>query len=215
MRIDDSAQLDAIVFASDGLVPVITQHAYSGEVLMFAFANRAALEHTLRARVMWYWSRSRGSLWRKGETSGNTQRLVSLHLDCDNDAIVARVLPDGPACHTGARTCFDAPPVLAALDDVIAARALSGDERSYTKRLLGDANLRLKKLGEEAVELALACERGDTARVRDEAADLLYHTLVACRAAGVSLTDVLGALAARSVSGAGDARGRDGTAEAG
>jgi phosphoribosyl-ATP pyrophosphohydrolase/phosphoribosyl-AMP cyclohydrolase len=140
---------------------------------------------------------------------------VSLHLDCDNDAIVARVLPDGPACHTGARTCFDAPPVLAALDDVIAARALSGDERSYTKRLLGDANLRLKKLGEEAVELALACERGDTARVRDEAADLLYHTLVACRAAGVSLTDVLGALAARSVSGAGDARGRDGTAEAG
>ena len=198
MRIDEPAQLDTIDFTKhDGLVPVVAQHAHSGEVLMLAFATREALERTLAERVMWYWSRSRGELWRKGDTSGNTQQLVSLHTDCDSDAIVARVLPNGPSCHTGAWSCFDAAPALAALDAVIAARATSGDARSYTRRLLGDANLRLKKLGEEAVELALACERADTERVREEAADLLYHVMVACRGAGVALTDVLAVLDAR------------------
>ena len=198
MRIDGRAQLDTIDFRKqDGLVPVVAQHAHSGEVLMLAFATRESLERTLDERVMWYWSRSRGELWRKGDTSGNTQQLVALHTDCDNDAMVAHVLPSGPSCHTGAWSCFDAPPALAALDGVIAARADSGDERSYTRRLLGDANLRLKKLGEEAVELALACERADTERVREEAADLLYHVMVACRGAGVGLADVLAVLDSR------------------
>ena len=202
MRIAERAQLDTIDFAKhDGLVPVVTQHAHSGEVLMLAFATREALERTLDERVMWYWSRSRDSLWRKGDTSGNTQQLVSLHADCDSDAIVARVLPAGPSCHTGAWSCFDAAPTLAALDAVIAARADSTEEGSYTRRLLGDANLRLKKLGEEAVELALACERADAMRVREEAADLLYHVLVACRGAGVGVADVLGALDARRTDG--------------
>jgi phosphoribosyl-ATP pyrophosphohydrolase/phosphoribosyl-AMP cyclohydrolase len=198
MRIDERAQLDTIDFTKhDGLVPVVAQHAHSGEVLMLAFATREALERAIDERVMWYWSRSRGELWRKGDTSGNTQQLVSLYADCDNDAIVAHVLPNGPSCHTGAWSCFDAAPALAELDAVIATRADSGDERSYTRRLLGDANLRLKKLGEEAVELALACERADTERVREEAADLLYHVMVACRGAGVALTDVLAVLDAR------------------
>jgi phosphoribosyl-ATP pyrophosphohydrolase/phosphoribosyl-AMP cyclohydrolase len=202
MRIDERTHLDTIDFAKhDGIVPVIAQHAYSGEVLMLAFATREALERTLDEGVMWYWSRSRGSLWRKGDTSGNVQQLVSLHADCDSDAIVARIVPSGPSCHTGAWSCFEAAPTLAALDAVIATRAAATDERSYTKRLLGDANLRLKKLGEEAVELALACERADTERVREEAADLLYHALVACRAAGVGVADVLAALDARRKDG--------------
>src|SRR5690606_26668335 len=103
MRIGEKAQLDALDFAKGGgLVPVVTQHARTGEVLMQAWANREALERTLETGEVWYWSRSRGRLWRKGETSGNVQRLVSLHADCDADAILVRVLPAGPACHTGA-----------------------------------------------------------------------------------------------------------------
>lgn len=221
MRIDAAAQLDALDFAkSDGLVPVITQHALTGEVLMIAYATRESLERTVADGVMWYWSRSRSSLWRKGETSGNEQRLVSLHADCDSDAVLARVLPHGPTCHTGAWSCFDAAPTIAALDTILAQRASSADEGSYTQRLLSHANLRLKKLGEEAVELALACACADTARVREEAADLLYHMLVACRAAGVTAADVLGELESRraarvNVSGADGAAGTGGTAAAG
>ncbi|HUF49930.1 MAG TPA: bifunctional phosphoribosyl-AMP cyclohydrolase/phosphoribosyl-ATP diphosphatase HisIE [Longimicrobiales bacterium] len=216
MRIERAGQLDAVDFTKhNGLVPVVTQHALTGEVLMLAFANRDALERTITDQAMWYWSRRRGALWRKGETSGNEQRLVSLHTDCDSDAIVARVLPHGPACHTGAWSCFDAAPTLAALDAIIAARALSSREGSYTERLLADANLRLKKLGEEAIELALACERNDALRVREEAADLIYHVLVACRAAGVDAAAVLGALEARrGISAADAAPGRAGTAAA-
>lgn len=197
MNITTVEQLGALAYNADGLVPVIAQHAHTGEVLMLAWANREALERTLAERVTWYWSRSRGTLWRKGDTSGNVQRLVSLHGDCDADAVVARVLPAGPSCHTGEWSCFDAPPLLASLDAVIASREASPTGGSYTARLLADGNLRLKKLGEEAVELALACERGERERVAEEAGDLLYHALVACRAAGVGLEQVLAVLAAR------------------
>jgi phosphoribosyl-AMP cyclohydrolase / phosphoribosyl-ATP pyrophosphohydrolase len=197
MMITDAAQLDGIDFAkAGGLVPVVAQHAYTGEVLMLAYGNRDSLGRTLADGEMWYWSRSRGELWRKGDTSGNVQRLVSLHLDCDSDAVVARVLPTGPSCHTGDWSCFAAPPTLAALDATIAARAASTGS-SYTQRLLADANLRLKKLGEEAVELALACERGQGARIAEEAADLMYHVLVACRAADVDAAMVLAELEGR------------------
>jgi phosphoribosyl-AMP cyclohydrolase / phosphoribosyl-ATP pyrophosphohydrolase len=188
--------LDALDFdRAGGLLPVVTQHALTGEVLMLAYTNRAALERTLAEQVMWYWSRSRAALWRKGETSGNVQRVVSLHPDCDADALLARVLPAGPSCHTGAWSCFDAAPTLRALADVITARVEKPE--GYTGRLLADANLRLKKLGEEAVELALSCQRQDTAAVAEEAADLLYHVLVACRGAGVKLEDVLAVLEER------------------
>jgi phosphoribosyl-AMP cyclohydrolase / phosphoribosyl-ATP pyrophosphohydrolase len=197
MMITDAAQLDDIDYAkAGGLVPVVTQHAYTGEVLMLAYADRESLGRSLAGGEMWYWSRSRGELWRKGATSGNVQRLVSLHLDCDSDAVVARVLPTGPSCHTGDWSCFAAPPTLAALDATIGARAATPGS-SYTQRLLADANLRLKKLGEEAVELALACERGQRARIAEEAADLMYHVLVACRAADVEAAMVLAELERR------------------
>jgi phosphoribosyl-AMP cyclohydrolase / phosphoribosyl-ATP pyrophosphohydrolase len=216
MIVREAAELDQLDFAKGaGLLPVVTQHARTGAVLMLAWANREALERSLRDGVMWYWSRSRGELWRKGETSGNAQRLVMLHLDCDADALLAHVLPAGPSCHTGAWSCFDAPPTLDRLDAVISARA-AAPGTSYTQRLLSDVNLRLKKLGEEAVELALACERGDAARVAEETADLLYHALVACRAAGARLEDVLAVLDARAgVSAAGGAPAGGGRTSAG
>ena len=199
MNIESAAQLDDLDFAkSDGLIPVIAQHAHTGEVLMMAYATRDALERTLADGVMWYFSRSRGELWRKGATSGNVQHVVSLHGDCDGDTVIARVLPEGPACHTGAANCFDTAPTLVALDAVIAQRAHAPAGSSYTQTLLADDNLRLKKLGEEAVELALACERGDRERIAEEAADLLYHALVACRGAGVGMREMLAVLAERA-----------------
>ncbi|MGH7466342.1 MAG: bifunctional phosphoribosyl-AMP cyclohydrolase/phosphoribosyl-ATP diphosphatase HisIE [Longimicrobiales bacterium] len=195
---EHAAQLDRLDFArGGGLLPVVTQHAHTGEVLMLAFANREALERTLDQRTMWYFSRSRSELWRKGATSGNVQQLVSLHGDCDGDTVLARVLPAGPACHTGAANCFGTAPTLPALDAIILDRAHADADTSYTRKLLDDANLRLKKLGEEAVELALACDRDDVESIVEEAADLLYHVLVACRAAGVGLADVLAVLEAR------------------
>ncbi len=147
---------------------------------------------------MWYRSRSRDALWHKGETSGNTQRLVALHADCDNDTVLARVLPAGPSCHTGAWSCFEAAPTLPALAAVIAQRAGDAPAGSYTARLLGDRNLRLKKLGEETAELVAALADGDEDRAAEEAADLLYHTLTACAAAGVTLDRVLAVLAERA-----------------
>lgn len=198
MILQNPSDLDRLDFdRAGGIVPVIAQHAYTGEVLMLAWANRDALERCLAERQMWYWSRSRGELWHKGATSGNTQRVVSLHHDCDADAVLARVLPAGPSCHTGDWSCFDAAPTLAGLDAVIARRAATPDGGGYTRKLLADGNLRLKKLGEEAVELALACERGDVEAAAAEAADLLYHALVACRAAGVGADAVLACLEAR------------------
>lgn len=196
MILERAADLDRIDFTKlDGLVPVVAQEARSGLVLMLAYADRAALERTLRERRMWYFSRSRKAPWRKGESSGNEQRLRSLHYDCDADTVLALVEQTGPACHTGARTCFEAAPMLTALDDVIAARARSAaTSPSYTAKLLADENLRLKKLGEEAAELVLACAHGDRERAAEEAADLVYHALVACRAVGVALDDVLAAL---------------------
>jgi phosphoribosyl-AMP cyclohydrolase / phosphoribosyl-ATP pyrophosphohydrolase len=192
----EAALLETIDFArGDGLVPVVAQHAHTGEVLMLGYGNREALERSLQQRLLWFWSRSRGTLWMKGETSGNVLQIVSLHADCDGDAVLARVVPSGPTCHTGDRSCFAAAPTLTALDDVIAERARSGT--GYTGRLLDDANLRLKKLGEEAIELALACTANDPGRVTEEAADLLYHVLVACRATGVNAAAVLAVLERR------------------
>jgi len=193
-----------------GLVTVVAQDARTGAVLMVAHADREALERTLATGEMHYRSRSRG-LWRKGDTSGNVQRVVSLSADCDGDAVLARIEPAGPACHTGETSCFGAtalvPESLAALDATIARRveeagsaapgsAASGS--SYTRRLLGDRNLRLKKIGEEASELVVALADGDGPRAVEEGADLLYHMLVGLREAGVSLDDVRRVLAARS-----------------
>ena len=188
----------------DGLVTVIAQDARTGAVLMVAHADREALERTVATGEMHYRSRTRG-LWHKGETSGNVQRLVSLTADCDGDAVLARVIPAGPACHNGATTCFGADlthltnDALTRLDAVIAERAstTAAGDQSYTRRLLGDRNLRLKKLGEECAELITACAVDDRERAVAEGADLLYHTLVALRAIGISLDDVRTELARR------------------
>lgn len=188
--------LDLLDFTKGGgLVTVVAQDSRSGVLLMVAHADREALERTIATGEMHYRSRTRG-LWHKGATSGNVQRLVSLGADCDGDAVLARVLPAGSACHTGAQSCFGdvalAPDVLAELDATIAERAMARDSSSssYTQRLLADRNLRLKKIGEEAAELVTACADGDVVRASEETADLVYHALVALRAAGGTLTDV-------------------------
>jgi phosphoribosyl-ATP pyrophosphohydrolase/phosphoribosyl-AMP cyclohydrolase len=223
----------------NGLVTVVAQDARTGAVLMVAHADREALERTLATGEMHYRSRTRG-LWHKGATSGNVQRVVSLAADCDGDAVLARVAPAGPACHTGATSCFGtdalAADELGVLDLTIGARAggSGGPPRahdgapravaphladaasplathadapdptrpparpSYTQRLLADRNLRLKKIGEEAAELVTACADADRHRAAEEGADLLYHTLVALRAVGVTLDDVRRVLAARA-----------------
>jgi phosphoribosyl-ATP pyrophosphohydrolase/phosphoribosyl-AMP cyclohydrolase len=171
---------------------------------MVAHADREALERTLETGEMHYCSRTRG-LWHKGATSGNVQVVVSLSIDCDGDAVLARVISVGPACHAGSRSCFgeDAlrPDALAALDLTIAERAeavsVPPAASSYTRRLLDDRNLRLKKIGEEAAELITACADGDAERAREEMADLVYHALVALRAVGGTLSDVQAVLASR------------------
>ena len=206
--------LSALAFDGRGLVPVVTQDAARGAVLMVAWADREALERSLATGLMHYWSRSRGELWKKGETSGNLQHLVSLHADCDADTVLARVRMEGPSCHTGEATCFGelegedpgtgdggpdatgrtesksgsaapvpAPDILTELWSVLEGRNRERPEGSYTTRLLSDENLRLKKLGEETVELVTALVRGDE-RTPEEAADLLYHLLVALMGAG-------------------------------
>jgi phosphoribosyl-ATP pyrophosphohydrolase/phosphoribosyl-AMP cyclohydrolase len=199
--------LDALDFAKGGgLVTVVAQDVDSGAVLMVAHADREALERTLATGQMHYRSRTRG-LWHKGATSGNVQEVVALLPDCDGDAVLARVRSAGPACHTGARSCFGsqalAADALGALDSTIAARHADaaptalGEKPSYTRRLLADRNLRLKKLGEESAELVTACADEDRARAVEESADVLYHVLVALHGVGGALADVRSALAAR------------------
>ena len=196
--------LGALDFAKgNGLVTVVVQDDATDVVLMVAHADREALERTIATGEMHFRSRTRG-LWHKGATSGNTQRVVSLVPDCDGDALLARVRPAGPACHTGATSCFGAAEKqhdgLRELDAVIAERAVapsSAGDTSYTRRLLADRNLRLKKLGEEAAELVLACADDDRARGVEEAADLVYHTLVALRGLGAGLAEVEDALSRR------------------
>lgn len=197
----EEAQLDDVAYDDRGLAPVIAQDDRTGRVLMLGWANREALAASVATRLLHFWSRSRGELWQKGETSGNTMALVSFQLDCDRDAVLARVRPAGPACHTGDTTCFgsgNAPlTVLDRLDDTLRARDAARPEGSYTTRLLEDANLRLKKLGEECAELVSALATSDADRATEEVADLLYHALVALRAEGRGWSDVARVLEGR------------------
>ena len=196
-----------------GIVTVVTQDATTGMVLMVGQADRQAVERSLATGEMHYFSAKRG-LWHKGTSNGNTQRVVSLACDCDGDVLLARVVPNGPACHTGSTSCFVGPEAmgdaLSALDASIAGRVAHTDAgrgrvvtpapkgTNYTEQLLEDRNLRLRKLGEEAAELIAACADGDLPRATEEVADLLYHALVALRAAGGSLSDVQRVLARRA-----------------
>jgi phosphoribosyl-AMP cyclohydrolase / phosphoribosyl-ATP pyrophosphohydrolase len=193
--------LEDIRYDERGLVPVIAQDANTNEVLMLAYANEEALIKTIETGEAYYYSRSRRELWRKGATSGNTQKVVEVRLDCDGDALLYRVAPRGPACHTGEDSCFftlvlspdgDAPNLgrtLTRLAGTIAERHREMPEGSYTAKLIGRGPGRVaQKVGEEAVEVVVAALRGE--KLAEESADLLYHLLVLLEERGVRPEEV-------------------------
>jgi phosphoribosyl-AMP cyclohydrolase / phosphoribosyl-ATP pyrophosphohydrolase len=194
---------EGIAFDAAGLVPVVVQERASGDVLMLAFANAEALRATAESGLAHFWSRSRGKLWRKGESSGNVLRVREVRADCDKDALLMVVDPAGPACHTGTRTCFGessphAAGVLEALRRVIEDRARTRPEGSYTAKLLAKGlDHALKKVGEEATEVVLAAKGESDERLAEEGADLLFHLLVALHARGVPPDRVLDVLRRR------------------
>ncbi|VCU52465.1 Phosphoribosyl-AMP cyclohydrolase [Thermus thermophilus] len=192
--------LSAVRFDEKGLVPVVVQDARTGEVLTLAYANREALEETLRTRRSTFFSRSRQALWRKGETSGHTQEVVEVLLDCDGDAVVYRVLPQGPACHTGERTCFhrallegekDLGFVVGQVYATIKERLRTLPEGSYVARMhQAGLDRILKKIGEEAGEVILAAKNQNPEELRHEAADLLFHLLLTLAELGLTPEDL-------------------------
>ena len=194
-----------IRFDEQGLVACVMQDARTGEVLTLAYMNEEALARTRETGEVHFWSRSRGELWRKGATSGNTMRLRALRYDCDEDALVALVDAVGPACHTGERTCFhrgEVSPVageaLPALERTIARRRAGGDAgSSYTAELLADPARIGEKVREEAEEVTRAAAGESDERVAQEAADVLYHLAVLMASRGMSLTDAYAVLNAR------------------
>lgn len=203
--------IEELKFDDRGLLPVIVQDVTTGAVLMLAWANREAVERTLATGEVWFWSRSRQSLWRKGETSGNTLTVVEILPDCDGDTLLVRALPAGPACHRGTRTCFEPNPArleLGWLAEVLLSRAGADPAESYTARLLAEGVERVaQKVGEEGVEAALAAvslaARGEEGREQrrsslvGEVADLLYHLLVLLQASGIEPEEVGRELARR------------------
>ena len=190
-------------FDDKGLVPVVVQDRASGDVLMVAYANAEALDLTARTGFAHFWSRSRRTLWNKGETSGNRLRVHEARTDCDRDTMLLIVEPEGPACHQGTRTCFgDTTPTAAGMLEevlrVITERATSGREESYTVRLLSKGlDHTLKKVGEEATEVVLAAKGETDERLAEETADLLFHLLVALAQRGVPLERALDVLRRR------------------
>ncbi len=203
-----TSAVDRVEFDENGLVPVVAQDASTGDVLTLAYANREAVEKTLASGEAHYYSRSRAELWRKGATSGNTQRVVEVRLDCDGDALLYRVEPRGPACHTGEESCFfttlagEGVGVTAAdeqevrfgdmaerLAGTIAQRHREMPDGSYTVSLIQGGKERLaQKVGEEAVEVVVAAL--SDYRLAEESADLVYHLLVLLEERGVGTKDV-------------------------
>ncbi|MBZ9750992.1 bifunctional phosphoribosyl-AMP cyclohydrolase/phosphoribosyl-ATP diphosphatase HisIE [Deinococcus sp. HMF7604] len=202
---------DTLTFdPQSGLIPVVTQDARSGAVLMQAWADRAAVERTLATREATYYSRSRQEQWVKGATSGHTQQVVSVQTDCDGDSLLYRVQQSGPACHTGAYSCFHRPLLEGRTPDTgldgtlervyatITERLATLPEQSYVTRLhAGGLDRVLKKISEEAGEVLLAAKNGDRAELATEAADLLFHTLFALAEVGVTPADVAAVLQER------------------
>lgn len=194
-----------IAYDERGLVPCVIQDWRTGEVLTLAYMNATALERTRETGELHLWSRSRDELWHKGATSGNTQTLKELRLDCDGDALLALVEPNGPACHTGERTCFHRgeiePPApheaLPTLERTLAERAAERPSGSYTVQLLDDPQLNGAKVLEEAEEVTRAAREESDARVDEEAADVLYHLAVLLRSRDRSFADAEGVLNAR------------------
>lgn len=204
-------KIEELQWNSNGLIPAVVQDAATGEVLTVAYMNPQSLSRTRDLREAVFYSRSRQSLWHKGETSGNFQRIVSIMTDCDQDALVVRVDPQGPACHTGARSCFfeevegfaadrgqSMGAILGELERVIATRKLQRPEGSYTAKLFDKGLKRiLQKVGEEATETVVAGMSGDRKETVREVSDLLFHILVALREMGISLDEVATELRSR------------------
>jgi phosphoribosyl-ATP pyrophosphohydrolase/phosphoribosyl-AMP cyclohydrolase len=198
-------RIDELAWGGDGLLPVVVQDARDGRVLTLAYANREALERTLEEKTTYLYSRSRKALWRKGETSGNVQSLVGVDYDCDADALLYRVVPSGPACHTGTMSCFSerllagepqAAPgafqrAVEHLRATIAERRSASPESSYTAKLFAGGVDRIgKKIGEEATEVVIAAKNGSSEELRRESADLLYHLFVLLAERGVDVDEV-------------------------
>lgn len=188
-------EIDKVKFDEHGLIPAIVQDVCTREVLTLAYMNRESLTRTIESQQTWFWSRSRGELWHKGETSGNTQQVVSITPDCDGDALVVMVQPEGPACHTGAVSCFETEThataigaVLDQLHDLIERRERERPGDSYTTYLFDEGlDKILKKLGEETAETIIAAKNEEQDRLVSEVSDLVYHLLVLLVARGVSL----------------------------
>lgn len=198
---DNLQQLD---FAKQNdLLPAIVQHAHNGTVLMQGYMNPAALEQTLATGLVTFYSRSKQRLWCKGESSGNTLKLVNVYSDCDADSLLIHALPAGPTCHLGSESCFSSEqfseqPTLAQLMRVVQQRVANADSKSYTEQLLAAGTKRAaQKVGEEGVEVALAAATHDRDELLNESADLLYHLLVVLHSEGLELSDVLEVLAQR------------------
>ncbi|MGG3925284.1 bifunctional phosphoribosyl-AMP cyclohydrolase/phosphoribosyl-ATP diphosphatase HisIE [Metabacillus fastidiosus] len=203
--------IENVKFDEKGLVPAIVQDAASKEVLTLAYMNKESLEKTLETKETWFYSRSRQELWHKGATSGNTQKVVELRYDCDQDAFLVLVEPQGPACHTGAYTCFnesvdqeqvnvkeDRFQIFSTLEKVIAEREAERPEGSYTTYLFDEGvDKILKKVGEEASEVIIAAKNRDHEELKWEVADLFFHTLVLLREQKLPLDEVLSALEGR------------------
>ncbi len=202
-------KIETLRFDERGLIPAIVQDAASGEVLTLAYMNRESLRVSLERGLTCFYSRSRGQLWLKGETSGNYQHIVSIAADCDRDALLVRVRPDGPACHTGARSCFfneiaegDEPEPFSVdgLMELLRGRKSSPQEGSYTSYLFSKGiDKILKKVGEESTEVIIAGKAGDRAETIYEIADLAYHVMVLMVEMGISPDDIRAELARRHI----------------
>ncbi|HVS76108.1 MAG TPA: bifunctional phosphoribosyl-AMP cyclohydrolase/phosphoribosyl-ATP diphosphatase HisIE [Steroidobacteraceae bacterium] len=201
-----------------GLLPAIVQHARSGAVLMLGYMSREALGETLARRRVVFYSRSRGCLWEKGETSGHTLELVGVRADCDRDTLLVTALPAGPVCHLGTATCFGDDALtdgarlafLGELESVIAQRMADRPEGSYTARVFAEGPKRVaQKVGEEGLEVALAAVAETDDKVIAESADLLYHLLLLLRSRGLRLEHVVAELESRHAHRARRAAGAD------
>lgn len=204
-----SFDMKSIQFDESGLIPVVVQHAQTKEVLTVAFMNEESLQTTINTKETWFFSRSRKELWHKGAVSGHTQKVVAIRTDCDNDALVVEVIPNGPACHTGETTCFhkiiqksENPigsfDILSNLIKVIQEREKSMPKGAYTTYLFEKGVDKIgKKIGEEATEVVIAAKNRDAEELKWESADLLYHLLVLLQEQKVDLYDVLETLQKR------------------
>lgn len=191
--------LTALKLNGDGLIPAVVQDAVTGTVLMVAYMNQEALRLTLETGTAHFWSRSRGRLWRKGETSGATLAVESIQEDCDSDTLLLSVVPAGPTCHLGRPSCFPLPAfLLDQLEETVTQRHADAPADSYTAKLLADgASGICRKVGEEAIEVILAAHENDQSHLVAEVADLWFHTMVLLRARGLRTDEVLAELKRR------------------